>query len=385
MNSDMSLTIVTKSQFFLSVTSPQGLSSTGTGWYDSSTAATVTAAYAWNASSGATRSSLVSCTLDGSQSLPVVRSGTGTFSVNVSMAAPHGVAFGGIVQYYLDVKGGGSVVRGAASPTGDSWYDSGASTTVSSNYVWDVGPLNRTGLTGWSLDGGPSTSIPFRDSGTFTSPSISMTGPHTVAFISTVQFFVNVSSDYGSVQGAGWYDGGSTATISISTSQIDHGNSTRHVFEGWNAASNSASVSYNQVVTQAEDFVATWKTQYYVNVSSSYGTASGSGWYDLGSTVSISLDSTELQAGFLAYHRFNGWSGAYTGTDASATIAVAGPESIVAVWSTDSTLQLLLIAGVAVVLIFLIFLIWMVLGRTRPASGDSGAPPESPLSGKGQL
>ena len=43
---------------------------------------------------------------------------------------------------------------GTASPTGDNWYDSGMSTTVSSDWVWNTVPsVSRTAITNYAIDG----------------------------------------------------------------------------------------------------------------------------------------------------------------------------------------------------------------------------------------
>ncbi|RLE59135.1 MAG: hypothetical protein DRJ32_05190, partial [Thermoprotei archaeon] len=49
----------------------------------------------------------------------------------------------------------------------------------------------------------------------------------------TRQFYVRVTSPYGTTSGEGWYDEGSTATISVSSTTVDQGNYTKRIFLGW--------------------------------------------------------------------------------------------------------------------------------------------------------
>jgi hypothetical protein len=135
------------------------------------------------------------------------------------MSTYHTVNFVSTTQYYLTVNGGNVVTFGTASPTGDQWYDSGGSTTVSSNGVY-----SRSGGTGqrvasWNLDGGSNTA--FSSTGTVTTSSVSMSTYHTVNFNSVTQYqvtFVVSPSGSGSTSPAGtnvWED---TGSLSISTS-----------------------------------------------------------------------------------------------------------------------------------------------------------------------
>ena len=53
------------------------------------------------------------------------------------MSAAHSVSDAGVTQYYLtNTLVSGSVSSVTASPTADSWYDSGSSVNVVLNYVW---------------------------------------------------------------------------------------------------------------------------------------------------------------------------------------------------------------------------------------------------------
>ena len=139
------------------------------------------------------------------------------------MAAPHTVSFNGVTQYFLSVTGGSSISYGTSSPTGDNWYDSGSSTTVSSSGVYGRSGGSGTRVSAWNLDGGSNTAE--STIGTVTTSPISMGTYHTVTFNSVTQYQVTLDSGATAalssitsptVSGDNyWYDSGTTVTISL--------------------------------------------------------------------------------------------------------------------------------------------------------------------------
>ena len=113
-------------------------SPTADGWYDSGTHVVVVLNNVWGATSTA-RSNLFTYTVD-SSATSVTRANTDTVTLaDIVMGAAHSVSDVSKTQYYLTVTGGNGVSYGTASPTGDNWYDSSQSTTVSSNGVYSEG------------------------------------------------------------------------------------------------------------------------------------------------------------------------------------------------------------------------------------------------------
>ena len=282
-DADQTLSAITKTQNLLTLDAPPGSSPSGAQWYDSSSAANATIRYSW-ASDTDTRSNLIAYSLDGGSNTSVPRSGSGIFSVTTNMSYPHVITFYGTTQYNLNVSGGNNLTFGTTSPTNDGWYDQATSTTVSSDYVWGPTNLTRQRLLRWSLDTSAATTVPVRDSGRFTTPPIQMNARHTVSF-----------------------------------SSID---------------------------------------QFYVNITSPFGTPSGSGWFDKGSSASFSVTPTTTSAGLLTYNVFSGWSGDSTDKNSSATITIDAPKTIIAKWTVDSTQLYLTAAGVAAVIIIAGAMVW---------------------------
>src|SRR5439155_1188640 len=184
-------------------------------------------------------------------------------------AATHVVHFTGAIslvanfsaEYYLNVT---SLVSGAG---GSGWYPAGATVTATvSNQYYAQGPGQRLAFQGWSgnatgtlltsdpiLMDGPKTAVAqygtqfYLDvssaygivpgaTGTrsvfvswngdasgadpASSRPIPMNGPRTVGTTWRTEYELRITSAYGSIVGAGWYQAGSSATASVNASMI---------------------------------------------------------------------------------------------------------------------------------------------------------------------
>jgi hypothetical protein len=170
-------------------------SPTGDGWYDSGGTGQFTTSHVWNTTSGS-RSNLVSYSLDGSSAVALTRSGSGTYtSLGITMNAPHSITLDSVIQYQLAISGGNGIGYSSSSPTGDGWYDSGTSTTVSSNWVWNVtAGQSRSAITNYAIDG--TNLNPAReDSGLLTTSSILMNAAHSISFSSATQYYVTTAAN----------------------------------------------------------------------------------------------------------------------------------------------------------------------------------------------
>lgn len=123
------------------------------------------------------------------------------------------------------------------------------------------------------------------------------------------QYYVVVETEYGTPEGEGWYDEGSTVPIRVEpTFDIIPGQS-RMVFISWSQGLKPKANENLVTVFSPSTITASWKKQYSLEVASEVkgAVAAGSGWYDEGSEASI-LTSSEyiLRAGEHKY-LFNGW------------------------------------------------------------------------------
>jgi hypothetical protein len=162
-----------------------------------------------------------------------------------------------------------------------------------------------------------------------TSRTISHGGTYTVIY--KTQYYLTVESTYGDPQGEGWYDSGSAATISITT-PVEQGE-TKRIFEEWTGDYSGTSESASIVMNQPKAVTATWRTQYYLTVTSIYGNPQGTGWYDSDSSAEISIESLVEETG--TKHHFDKWSGDFTGTSTSSSVVMDQPKSVTAEWWTE--------------------------------------------------
>lgn len=133
-----------------------------------------------------------------------------------------------------------------------------------------------------------------------------------------IQYYFNVSSNYGSTKGSGWYDNGTIANFSINKSIIYINNQKREVFESW---SNGIKNLYSKILMNSPKSVtAYFKTQYNVNLTTSYGGAEGGGWYDNGSTANISLLNPVITLTNNSRMVFLSWGKKYNQSNFSVTV-----------------------------------------------------------------
>jgi hypothetical protein len=78
---------------------------------------------------------------------------------------------------------------------------------------------------------------------------------------------------------------------------------------------------------------ANYLAQFFVNVSSPYGAVRGSGWYDVGDSVYVTLDQSVVNASLGTRQLFTGWGEDASGINlTSDLITVDGPKSALALW-----------------------------------------------------
>ncbi len=158
------------------------------------------------------------------------------------------------------------------------------------------------------------------------------------------QYQLTTSTNYGTVLPANeTQDIGSTVTISATPPVASPGQ--RYVFVGWTGTgagsysglNNPALVTMNDNISE----IASWKIQYYLNVSSVNGTTIGSDWYDSGTNATAALDSLTVAGTIGTRYVFTNWSGDASGTASpSNPIIMSGPKTAIANWQTQYNLTL---------------------------------------------
>jgi len=194
-----------------------------------------------------------------------------------------------------------------------------------------------------SLDTGSGTKYVFtswNDGNVSGSRIISDGGVYTANY--GKQYLLTIESDYGEPEGQGWYDAGSTATISVISIEEP---TTRHIFMGWSGDYSGDTATASVIMDSPKTVTANWRTEYLLTIESDYGEPEGQGWYDVGSTATISVAPTE---GLIIKHVFTGWGGDFTGNTPTATLTVNSPMVVTANWRNDYTRLYMLITGLIV-------------------------------------
>ncbi len=234
-------------------------------------------------------------------------------SQNVTVTASY------TTQYQLTVNQNG----GDTTPTG--WYDASTQIMVTAKSPSNVVPnSSRLIFQQWSGD--------------YQSQSANMTitvvKPTTLTANWKTQYYVNVISAAGSVTGAGWYDIGAQATISLQSSSVQTSASERQMFAGWSGGASGQESTVKIAVSSPTTIEAKWTTQYLVVAQSPYGNPQGSGWYDANAVAQVSV-SPEIDYDNQTRRIFTQWSGDYTGNSPTVTLSVDRPKTLAAGWATQ--------------------------------------------------
>jgi len=123
---------------------------------------------------------------------------------------------------------------------------------------------------------------------------------------------------------------------------------TRLFFVKWSDGQTSNSRTHSANDDAA--LTAEYKTQHLLSVLPQLGNPQGSGWYDVGTTATISVTSPWPVEGFLGVlggkYMFDHWSGGATGTAPSVSLTMDGPKTVTAEWREDNTIPYAIIGAV---------------------------------------
>ncbi len=150
-----------------------------------------------------------------------------------------------------------------------------------------------------------------------------------------LQDYVNVSSEFSSASGSGWYTENSMASISLQSSVVNTSTGTREVFEGWNSGQSGPKTSV--IVHAPTQITASWQKEYFVGLTTPYGTANGTGWYPDGSTAYISLSNDYFNVTPSTRIAFYSWSDLYN--KSSVNLTVSSPVLLNAIFKRQHLVQ----------------------------------------------
>jgi hypothetical protein len=122
------------------------------------------------------------------------------------------------------------------SPMGQDYYPAGDVATITIDPIYETEPgKTRFVLSGWEgveLDAPASNSF-----------ELKVNEPKTLKPIWTEQHNVKANSMYGMVEGGGWHDQGSQATLKLQNREVETGLGKKAEFVGWSIAGQSSALS----------------------------------------------------------------------------------------------------------------------------------------------
>lgn len=323
------LRAIFEDQYRLRLTSEHGMPY-GDGWFTKGETATFGVKLT-NADSGQDGSRYLFASWDGGDS-------KGSQSNSIYIQGPTTVKATWYQQYYLEVSS--SIPGGAVG--GSGWYDKGQKALLSAGSDIDSGdPNTKYVFNSWSSLGNYQASVtPPREGEKYS--TLLMDHPYKVQGNWKKAYYLQVQSPYSSTAGTGFYPEGSLAKISVSPSEfVTKQDNEKLVFDGWSGRGviSSAPSGSGQVrVTEPATVIAKWKTQYYLGISSGPGgSATGAGWYDVGSMAKISTVDPPNLSVFWMKTVFDKWTGDLSSDTTMSSITMDSPKTVKALWKTDYT------------------------------------------------
>lgn len=210
--------------------------------------------------------------------------------------------------------------------------------------IWNKGSNHEIGIAEFQeIEAGIRYAYDRWDNGSDRIQTIEVLSDTSLSATLTEQFLVDIQSDWGNPNGAGWYTNGDTVKISVD-SLVTHENQSRHLFLEWSGqgegaysgADTQASIIVNSPITET----VRWQNEYYLSTQINIedgGTmtpAVPGGWYKEDSMAHISATANQ---DFI----FTGWSGDLEGTENPTAILMDGAQSVTANFSRNVNITIL--------------------------------------------
>lgn len=215
---------------------------------------------------GISRYNLQAYSIDNGPVIPINRSSSGNFTLDLTSDTNHSILFIAKQQFEVSLQGTSNVIFSPTSPTNDNWFDAGSDVQfIVPHIISSDNNYTRQQIVGWSLDSSDINIISNQASDTFKSPVIHMSEPHTIDLKYKTQYYVNVITNFGRTLGTGWYNSGTIADI---TTLPGNDIFVSHVFSGWQGPviGNTDQESTEILVDSPKILVANWSAD-YTNIS----------------------------------------------------------------------------------------------------------------------
>lgn len=237
--------------------------------------------------------------------------------------------------------------------------------TLSQRHVWQEDHLSRYNLQAYSIDNGPVIPVNRSSDGNFTL-DVSVGSDHTITFIAKPQFEIVIQGTDNatflplSPTNDDWFDDNTDVQFIVPNVVPSDKQDTRLQLDGWSLDDSYINVIPRQEsgifksgtihMSSAHNIKLEYKTQYYINVISSFGRALGTGWYNSGTIVDASvIPGNDI----VVNHVFSGWQGSTIGSQNQMSVETLAdsPKVLVANWSVDYTNVSIISIGVIAALV----------------------------------
>ncbi len=184
-------------------------------------------------------------------------------------------------------------------------YSAYSTQRISAPQYVELGNNTRARFAGWIGTGSGS----YTGNSNITTVNMRSNITETAKWIT--QYYVGANTPYGSVNGSGWYDSGTTAHVSLESTTHQLTPTSRFSFVKWSDGNDSPSRSI--LVGKPYSLIARWNMQYLVNLSSNNKNSRpiGSGWYYANTTANITVNNTSFNENGKEYG-FYEWNGSYS-------------------------------------------------------------------------
>lgn len=174
--------------------------------------------------------------------------------------------------------------------------------------------------------------------------ALMVSGSADLKFFYKRQFYLQVKSEKGVVEGGGWYDEGETVIVRV-VSRIVAGESgdERYIFAGWGGDASGQGERSNPIrMDGPKTAIANWRRQLALRVSANPSNLSYLEfvkWYDEGAKGEFAVPPT-VGAGPGARYAFKHWSGDFVGSSPNGTLVMDGPKHLVANYKLQYLLEI---------------------------------------------
>ena len=331
MDSDKTITLIYKTQYYLTISTNFGTVSPSSAWFDAGTTLTIEA----------TAPSVI----EGEQYVWLGWTGIGDISYSgmdnpttdaVTMNSPVSETASWRHEFRLTI----TTNFGTTDPTiGEHWYEAGTIVAISATppstidgerYVWN----------GWTGTG----SIAY--TGNDNPASITVNSPITESASWTHEYYLTTSTNFGSVlPPSNWFEAGSVVEISATPPSAITGE--QYVWNGWSGTGSGSysgpddpsSVTMNDPITE----IASWTHQFYLEIEvvneigtdvSSVVTITGKGWYDADTEVDLTAPQ-DVEFALGSRYDFRSWTGDVSSTSNTISAIMAAPKAVTAHYMTQ--------------------------------------------------